>query len=257
VETFYFEVQPDLAGNQFQELKMPATESWHLKLKYQPLEKLFVIPVGNYEEALALAMACGSTKLATDLSQIFKYSLSSEGIDTQSRNKSPFMAHLLTIIGSIHPEKHWGLIMDILAQPDSWFDLYLNGFPQNRISRILATQMELKPENVIKAFGSKMPLHPKSKGLLLESYLEWVSGQLQPSLHYAQLEKFFVQVEKQQEQPWFPKKFLSEIVCLLVKYRIDTFEFLIRKWYMFGLVDERIAGNLDKNVQALNATFAL
>jgi hypothetical protein len=256
VEQFLFEIGYSQDHVEVLENKMPATEAWHLSLKHEPLEAFFHLPESSTAEILDLVAKSPAKKLQVDLQDIFVYSTTTAGIETQKQNQSAFMKHWLTVIGQ-SKEKRIALVLEMLKQPDSWFQLYFNGFPEIKLQQFFFAVLSQKQSLLLKAITGNNNLNPKARRLILASYLEWITIQPQPALHFQDLEKLLLQIEQKPVDARYPKQFMTEIVRLLVQHRFDNFEYIIRRWYMFGYVDEEVIGPLEPVLEALNAVFSL
>jgi hypothetical protein len=261
-ENFFFEVATDLhalpdALPPIANEPHTATEIWHFTLKNKALEQLFLLPEPGFLNLWPQIQHLSGPSLLADLKEVVKYSFDKKAVAIQQRNNSAFMKHVLRLMKALPQQKFLPLLKDILAQPSAYFDLFFQSYPTELLSGALLAVIQDKPDSSLQLIKQK-GLDLKAKLMALGAYLEWLQNQESQVAGWRELERLLDFAEsKQADKSLIPKGFFDGVVLLLIQYRAEHFEFMVRKWYMFGLVDEQKVGDLEEVVAQLNTTFSL
>lgn len=261
-EDFFFEVAPhDVANVQAPQLPAnephTATEIWHFTLKNKVLEQLFLLPEPAFSNLWPALKEIPASTLLADIKEVVKYSFDKKAVPIQQRNRSAFMKHVLRLIKGLPQQKFLPLLKEMLTQPAAYFELFFDAYPTELLSEAFLALIHDKPESSLQVIKQKgLDLQPKL--MALNAYLAWLQHQDAPVKAWRDLEKTLDFAERNLgDKNMVPKGFFDAVVLLLLQHRAEHFESMIRKWYMFGLVDEQKIGDLETVVAQLNTTFSL
>jgi len=260
LNAFFFELDKDQAAEASKEFLAAdtaiATESWHLQLKNETLERIFVLPPTEFAALWDAVSRCSEAALIADLKAVVAYSSSKAAIPTQERNNSYFMHHVLQIIKRVSSPKLLPVVASILKQPVTYFELYFNTFPADGLLEAVLACANGQ-ENKLLTFVKAKDVPPKSKYLYVEAYIIIAMQQKAPHKLWGTLEKFFNQAERVEDANSIPKDFFNQVTKLMIKYRLEHFEYYIRQLFMFGLIKPERIGSLEVVVSKLNESFDL
>ncbi|MCH8554518.1 MAG: hypothetical protein LAT76_05115 [Schleiferiaceae bacterium] len=260
MNAFFFELDKDQAAaapqNALAADSAIATESWHLQLKNEMLERIFVLPPTEFAVLWQEVSQWSETTVLSDIKSVVAYSLSKAAIPTQERNRSYFMHHVLQVIKHLNHPKLLPVVASILKQPTTYFELYFNTFPADGLLEAVLACANGQ-ENKLLTFVKAKDVPPKSKYLYIEAFVLIAMQHKTPHKLWGILEKFFNQAERVADTDSIPKDFFNQVTKLMIKYRLEHFEYYIRQLFMFGLIKPERIGSLEVVVSKLNESFDL
>jgi hypothetical protein len=204
-----------------------------------------------------MANGLSANALMADLKAILHYSFKDKAVAIQKRTQSNFMRHVLRLMRAFPQPKYLPLLKELLAQPKSYFTLFFGAYPKDLLETVIAALLQVNPESGLQIIKQK-GLGLEAKLAALSAYMDWVQTEGGTVKSWQTIEKTLAFVEQNQhDKQLVPPGFFDGLVELLIQYKAEQFEILIRRWYMFGLVDEQKVGDLETVVARLNATFSL
>lgn len=234
-----------------------STEAWLLDLKSKSLEVIFLFPEPRFSEILEIAQDIAANTLFADLKTLVQYSFKDGAIPIQKRTQSVFMRHVLRLMRAFPNSKSLNLLKELLAQPKSYFNQFFGGYPKDLLEAVLVSLLQVSPEAGLQIIKQK-GLGLDAKLAALGAYMDWVQGEGGSVKSWQTIEKTLAFLEQnQQDKQLVPQGLFDGLVGLFIRYKVEQFEVIIRRWYMFGLVDEQKAGDLETVVAQLNATYTL